>query len=248
MADSPDGYQEDLAYIHDVGFGFFALQAAPGLLGILRRCGATQGLVVDLGCGSGLWARELSRAGYRVLGVDISAAMLKIARKRVPEARFKRASFLDADLPPCGAVTAIGECFNYLFDEANSPGALAAFFARVFRALRPGGVFVFDVAEPGRGGGPGKRQKNSEGDGWTVQVETEEDEPNAVLTRRITTFRRVGRLYRRSDEVHRLRLYRGAELAAELRRLGFRTRQVRGYGEFRFPWKLAGFVARKPLK
>src|SRR5262245_26473393 len=72
MAEKEDPYREDLAYIHDVGFSAFALQAAPGLLALLRRGGVTQGLVVDLGCGTGLWAAELLRAGYQVLGVDVA--------------------------------------------------------------------------------------------------------------------------------------------------------------------------------
>ena len=69
------GYREDLAYVHDAGFRDYALNAAPGLLRMLRKNGVTEGLVVDLGCGSGRWAAELNRAGYRVLGVDQSAAM-----------------------------------------------------------------------------------------------------------------------------------------------------------------------------
>ncbi|MFY9574661.1 MAG: class I SAM-dependent methyltransferase, partial [Blastocatellia bacterium] len=61
-------YKDDLAYIHDTGFGDFARTAAPGLLEILRTNRIVTGLVVDLGCGSGLWAQALSRAGYEVLG------------------------------------------------------------------------------------------------------------------------------------------------------------------------------------
>ena len=53
------GYREDLAYIHDVGFGEFALNAVPGLLTLLKKSGVPNGLVLDLGCGSGLWARDL---------------------------------------------------------------------------------------------------------------------------------------------------------------------------------------------
>ena len=67
------GYKKDLAYIHDVGFGDFAKNSAPGLLEIMRRAEINDGLVVDLGCGSGIWARELVDAGYDagipVLGV-----------------------------------------------------------------------------------------------------------------------------------------------------------------------------------
>ncbi|HYV03249.1 MAG TPA: class I SAM-dependent methyltransferase, partial [Blastocatellia bacterium] len=69
-------YKADLAYIHDVGFGDFAKNSAPGLLEILRQNGIETGLVVDLGCGSGIWARELSKIGYSVFGVDISPAMI----------------------------------------------------------------------------------------------------------------------------------------------------------------------------
>ena len=90
--DSIEAYKADLAYIHDVGFGDFAKNSAPGLLEILRQNGIKTGLVVDLGCGSGLWARELSDSGYGVLGVDISPAMIAIARKRVPEGEFETGS------------------------------------------------------------------------------------------------------------------------------------------------------------
>ena len=45
-------YKQDLAYIHDIGFGGFAERAAPALRDILQRGGITDGLVVDLGCGA----------------------------------------------------------------------------------------------------------------------------------------------------------------------------------------------------
>jgi SAM-dependent methyltransferase len=240
-------YAEDLAYIHDVGFGGFATQAAPGLLDILHRSGLTQGLVVDLGCGSGIWARELHRAGYEVLGIDISAAMIDLARKRVPEARFRKESFLKAKLPPCVAVTSIGECLNYLFDQHNSTKELGRLFRRVFDALHRGGVLVFDLLEPGqiRGREP-RRSHYREGQDWAVLVQVEEDPEQHLLTRRITSFRKVGALYRRSAEVHRVRLYQSAELAEELGRIGFRVRRVRGYGAFRFRRGHLALVARKP--
>src|ERR1051326_4058162 len=102
-------YGDDLAYIHDAGFGGFANGSAPGLLALLDRAGLAARLVVDLGCGSGIWARHLTDAGFPVVGVDISPAMIKLARKRVPEAEFHVASFLDFEISACGAVTALGE-------------------------------------------------------------------------------------------------------------------------------------------
>lgn len=44
-------YREDLAYIHDVGYGDHARQSAAGILEILAQNGVREGLIVDLGCG-----------------------------------------------------------------------------------------------------------------------------------------------------------------------------------------------------
>ncbi len=238
-------YEEDLAYIHDGGFGDYALGSAPGILEILTRSGVREGLVVDLGCGSGLWAEKLAEAGYGVLGLDVSEEMVEISRRRVPAAEFRVASLFEAELPPCHAVTAIGEVLNYLFDPAaDDERALVRLFRSVHEALVPGGVFVFDVAEPGQAP-PGTTVRTfSEGEGWAVLVEKHEE--RETLTRRIVTFRKAGEHYRRSDETHRQRLYRAAEVAGELRRAGFRARTMRGYGEYRLPKAHAAFVARKP--
>ncbi len=96
---------------------------------------------MDLGCGSGSWAKELAEAGYRVLGIDVSEAMVGISRTRVPEATFRAASLFEADIPPCNAVTAVGEVFNYRFDSANDGDrALVRLFGRVYDALIHGGA------------------------------------------------------------------------------------------------------------
>src|SRR5215471_5541073 len=149
-----ESYKNDLAYIHDTGFGDFAKNSAPGLLDILHKNGIKSGLVIDLGCGSGIWASELSRHEYDVLGIDLSTSMIEIARKRVPNAHFRTESLLKAELPHCVAVTSLGECFNYLFDESNSLNQMRRLFRRVHSALQPGGLLIFDIAVPGRGKGP----------------------------------------------------------------------------------------------
>jgi len=238
-----EGYQEDLAYIHDVGFTGFARGAVPGLLTLLKQNGVAGGLVVDLGCGSGVWARELVQSGYDVLGIDQSSAMLDIARPRVPTARFVKGSFLDAELPPCQAVTAISECFNYLFDEANTTDALVDCFRQIHDALVPGGLLIFDVAGPGRGGGPGRHAKNCFGDDWAILLETEEDPVNLTLTRYITSFRKVGELYRRSYEEHHVRLMRAQEIRPRLAEVGFASQLLSSYGPMEFPPGLWGVVA-----
>jgi SAM-dependent methyltransferase len=238
------GYRPDLARVHDLGFASFSLGAAPFLLRTLREHGIRRGLVIDLGCGSGQWAEKLAKAGYDVLGIDASKTMVALAAKRVPDGRFVRASYLDAKLPPCVAVTALGEIFNYAFDPRAGTRGLARILANAHRALVPGGLLVFDFATPGRGAGAPVRHRS--GEGWEIVSETSEDERTKTLTRSITTFLRAGTLYRRSVEVHRLRLYDPADVRAALRRAGFRARLLRGYGAERFPKAYAGFVARKP--
>lgn len=238
-------YKDDLAFIHDVGFSEWALGSAPGILEILKRNGIGEGLVVDLGCGSGWWARALFEAGYQVLGIDISEAMIAIARKRVPQAEFRVGSLFTARIPSCRAVTSISECLNYVFGP-TSQVRLGGLFARIYDALTPGGVFVFDVAEPGQLDSGIRTRSFTEGDGWIVLVDKQEDTQRSLLTRRIITFRKVGENYRRSDEVHRQRLYKSRDIARELRRAGFRVKMLRGYGEYRLPPGHAAFIARKP--
>lgn len=242
-----DYYQDDLAYIHDVGYGEFARQAAPGILDIFARCGIREGLVVDLGCGSGLWAEQLIKRGYTVLGIDISEAMIRLASQRVPQAEFRVASLFQADIPPCHAVTSLGECISYLFDATNNDGKLKQLFRRIYDALAAGGVFVFDVMEPGELGRAASARTFSEGDGWMTVVEKREDRDRRTLTRRITTFRKAGRFYRRADETHRVRLYDAATVAAELRRAGFRVRITRRYGGYALAKARVAFIARKPM-
>ena len=237
-------YKEDLAFIHDVGFRDHALKSAPGILEILRRSKILDGLVVDLGCGSGLLARELTKSQYKVLGIDLSEAMIRIARRRVPEAEFRIESLFKADIPPCNAVTSIGECLNYLFDSSNDSQALAQLFRRVYAALAPGGVFIFDIAEQGQVAEGTATRGFTEAEDWIVLVEKEEKQGS--LTRRIISFRKAGKHYRRSDETHRQRLYKSKEIAGQLRQAGFIAQTVRSYGDYNLPKAHAAFIARKP--
>jgi SAM-dependent methyltransferase len=236
-------YLEDLAWIHDAGFTGYALNAAPGLLRLLRRSGASGGLAVDLGCGSGRWARELNRAGYRVLGVDSSPAFLRLARRIAPRSRFAAASLWTFPLPPCDAVTSIGECLNYATGARRN---LPRLFARIYAALRPGGVFLFDVAGPSRILDSAPHRHWTEGDGWAVLVESQGDPMRLTLTRRIVCYRRMGSRYRRTAETHRLQLYRPADILRAFAGTGFHAETLASYGRFRLPPGIDAFLALKP--
>lgn len=240
-----DRYRDDLAKIHDAGFGELANHAA---LELLSRLGSPKALgdrVVDLGCGSGILAERLSTAGYQVLGIDYSPAMLALARQRAPRAEFRLGSYLGAEIPTCRAVTAIGEVFNYRFAGSPTPAKLGRLFRKIHRALEPDGWFLFDVAGPGRGGPARSRSHRTEGDDWVCLAQVDEDPAGQTLERRITTFRRCGELFRRDDELHRLRLFPAGSILDALRTAGFRARRLPGYGTWRFPPGWSGFLARK---
>ena len=237
------GYQTDLAHIHDVAFTDFVRVAAPWLLRTLRSNGIRDGLVVDLGCGSGRWAAALLRAGYDVEGIDLSRSMIALAKRRAPKATFRVASLLTAKIPKCAAVTSIGECVNYAFDRRNSDAALKKLFQRVFESLSPGGLFIFDAAEPGLA--DARKWMESEAEGWAILLEVTAQPSKRRAVRRMTIFRRVSGSYRRTEEQHPMRLYSRAELRAMLERAGFSVRIVRGYGKTRFRPGLIGFVCSK---
>jgi SAM-dependent methyltransferase len=239
MEQSP--YRAALAQIHDDGFGFIATGAAKVLLAGLKLQGFSDGLVVELACGGGISSRMIVDGGYEVLGYDMSADMIEIARERVPEARFEVASLYDAELPPCVAVTGIGEAFNYRFDERAGFDSMCEVFERAHTALAPGGILIFDVAQPGRAM-PRLERTTWEGEGWVVTSETIEAPGTDTLERRITSTR--------GDEVdvevHRLALYDHEDVFSALRECGFDPATLASYAEdYRFGVGHGGFYAVK---
>jgi len=242
----PSGYREDLAHVHDSGFGHFAENAGAVVVEELARAGFRRGRVVDLGCGSGITARLLCEAGFDVLGIDQSAPLVERARRRAPAAQFRVGSFVSEEIPPCVAVTAIGEVFNYGFDESNGAAARAAVFRRIHAALAPGGLLVFDLAGPERVPDTLPARNFFEADDWAVLVEVNGDRSGRWLTRDVTTFRRTGGLYRRDVERHRLELVDPADVVATLERFGLRVRTSPSYGPLELPKGLVAFLARKP--
>jgi SAM-dependent methyltransferase len=100
------------------------------------------GSVLDVCCGTGLLAAELSARGYDVTGVDASEAMLARARDLLgPHARLIRATLPDLPVEATfDAVTCTLDGFTYL-----APAALAPTLKAVARVLRPAGWLVFDT-------------------------------------------------------------------------------------------------------
>ena len=253
-------YDEDLAFAHDAGYCDFVAAAGEGILQSLADAGwyrdpATQltagnatvnrNHVVDLGCGSGVWAAKLLSHGFEVTGVDLSPDMVALARESAPEATLICSASENAALPRACCITALGEAFNYM-DDAGNRQDVDKIFKHCYEALTPGGLLIFDVATPGRCGG-GTRQTHRHGEDWAVISDAVEDVTSATLERHIITFRRVGDSYRRSDETHRLVLYDVDSIRKQLQSLGLEVNVANHYVKrFPFPPGLTAFFARKP--
>lgn len=233
-------YAEDLAAIHAEAFETLAESAAMTLLPHLSSA-AVCGRLLDVGCGAGPLTRRLAERGYCVWGLDLSPALIRRARARAPGAELICGSVLDVDLPAGSAAAAIGEVLNYA--TADDADALARVFRKIFDALEPGGVFLFDLASPGRGH---NGRAFSEGDEWAVGMVT--TELDCRLIRKIATFRKAENgAWRRSDEVHHLRLWPVRDVTERLVSVGFETERLDSYHGANLPPALNVYLARKPI-
>lgn len=104
--------------------------------------------ILDLGCGFGRHAIGLARRGYRLDGLDLSPTMIALARRHAREAgvtvEWRERDMRDLDgLGPFDACICLYTAFGF-FDDADNRGVLAGVADR----LRPGGLFMLDVANP----------------------------------------------------------------------------------------------------
>jgi SAM-dependent methyltransferase len=120
----------------------------PATASLLELVGDVEGMrLLDVPCGQGRVARELTRLGAEVVGVDLSSAMLEKARA-FETAAPPGITYLQADAAASDALA--GETFdgvvsNYgLSDIDDLPG----FLATVTRVMRSGGLFGFSLLHP----------------------------------------------------------------------------------------------------
>jgi SAM-dependent methyltransferase len=135
-----DGYQQIAEVYHSRRVA--QEHAAAGWLDGLRPRMPHSGRVVDLGCGSGVpISRYFARHGYDVEGYDLSPAMLEIARREVPQAKFAEARIEDLDLEPESVDIVVS-----FFAMIHVPRAEhAALFRRIWTWLRADGVALLSL-------------------------------------------------------------------------------------------------------
>jgi SAM-dependent methyltransferase len=211
-------YRRDLAHVFDQGYGFHAEACAPGLLALLEDVRARQGLVLEIGCGSGLLTKRLVEAGHRVIATDASPAMLDLARDAAGGAVDIRTLTLPDDpIPAVDAVVGIGHALNYLADAAAVRRGLVA----LADALSPGGLLAVDLCDFEWGTArQGAMAQGRVGESWAIITEFSQPAPDR-FDRDLTTFvRGADGNYRRDDEHHRNILFDTSLVPALLRERG----------------------------
>ena len=219
---------------------------------ILKREGVRPETAVDLACGTGSVALLLAQDGLRVTGVDLSEEMLTVAQQKACGAENPPLFVcqpLQALRLPRGvdlAVCAL-DSLDYILDPADCREAIR----RAYKALNPGGIFIFDVNTP---------EKLRAMDGQVFLDEDEDvycvwrgefDEQTNICSYGMDLFQRRGELWERSFEEHREYAYSQAQLTQYLREAGFT--HIRVYGDRRFEAPAAGeqriyFSARKGIR
>ena len=116
------------------------------LIQLLKEYQVEDGLVLDLGCGTGNMTELLAKEGYDMIGVDNSEDMLEIASEKRAESGLNILYLLQdmREFELYGtvrAVVSICDCMNYILEEDDLKEA----FRRVKRFLKEDGVFIFDM-------------------------------------------------------------------------------------------------------
>jgi SAM-dependent methyltransferase len=236
-------YRPDLAWVHHQGFGFHADACAPGILRLLEPLRQQRGLVVEVGCGTGLLARHLIDAGHRVVATDASPAMIALARRYVPDADDVRPLALPGDtVPEADAIVSVGHALSYLEDEAAIERALLS----IARALRPGGIFAIDLCdlEWGRARRDAPPYVRVEND-WAIITKFSLPSPNRFV-RDITVFRRdTNQSWRRDDEHHENTLMDTPRLPALFDGSGVDVTVTSSFGGEQLPEGLRVLIGRR---
>ncbi|MCR5399205.1 MAG: class I SAM-dependent methyltransferase [Lachnospiraceae bacterium] len=192
----------------------------------LKEYAIDDGLIADLGCGTGAITRRLSALGYDMIGIDASEDMLAVAKERDLQSGAEHdILYLCQDMTEfelygtVRAIVSVCDCVNYLTD----PDSLLHTFKLVNNYLDPGGIFIFDF---------NTTHKYRDVIGDTVIAENREDcsfiwenfydEETHINEYDLTLFIKEGDLFRKSMETHAQRGYTSDEMRDLLERSGLK--------------------------
>lgn len=223
-------YEEFAAYydrlMADVDYNLWA----DYLIGLLQDGGVLPDqTALDCACGTGEITLRLHKAGYRMTGADVSERMLEQAQQKARKAG-ARIAFVRQTMQtlsvhkPVSAITCACDGVNYLLSHAD----IIAFFTSANRALKDGGVLLFDISSAYKLesilGGQTFGENAPE---CTYLWQNCFDEQSRLLEMRLSFFTPDGRgAYKRFDERHVQRAHSQEELTVLLERAGFTVEGV----------------------
>ena len=193
---------------------------------VLKSHGINDGLVLDLGCGTGNMTERLARSGYDMIGVDASPQMLSRAVEKQKGAGsdilYLCQEMQDFELyGTVRAIVSVCDCLNYLLTEEE----LLRTFRLVDNYLDPGGLFVFDM---------NTRYKYEHLMGDAVIAENREDasfiwenyfDPEEEINEYALTLflRREDGLYEKAEECHTQRAWSAEKVCSLLEQAGMKV-------------------------
>jgi len=194
--------------------------------------------VLDLACGTGTIACLLAERGYQVIATDASEEMLTQAAMKAAVLEENAPLFLLQSMPrlrltePVDAVVSTLDSLNYLTREKD----IRETFCRVYRWLKPGGQFIFDVNTP---------YKLRRMDGQMYMDETEDtycvwrtffSERTQCCTYQVDLFQlNEDDSWEREVEEHKERAWTEEQLRTYLEAAGFENIIIRGDMSLRPP-------------
>lgn len=204
---------------------------------VAAREGVTAHDVLDLACGTGSLSVRLARRGYRVLGADASEDMLSRAYDKAQELEENRPFFIlqpmqKLKLPePVDWVVCSLDSLNYIIDPRECETAIR----RVYRALRPGGIFTFDVNSPYKLHSLDDQVFLDEDENVYCVWRAAFDKQANTLDYGMDLFQRAGGVWLRTYEEHREYCYTIGQLTDFLHRAGFSRIKVYADGRLTAP-------------
>jgi len=201
------------------------------------------GLVLELGCGSGLLTRYLVDAGHHVVATDASPSMLDLARQHAAGAAEIRQLVLpDGPLPDADAIVSIGHVLSYLSSEADIEQALVS----AADALRPGGVLAIDLCDlewaEFRRDAPTVARR---GDDWVIVTEYSIPSPDRFVREMTTFLPNPDGTWRRDDERHVNVMFDTSRIPALLTAHGVEATIGKTFGTEELPAGLVTVIGRR---